>query len=396
MKVIYTAAHGGFASEHAPLGGGAAVCDMLCAEWARTRPFEFELYKPRGVSGAAITSFDTRAYARFCRDFGQASTEFIQKHDPKHTAVLVNDISEGPDFKSLHAQGYKIITLWHVDVVAYIASMYAKGFVSPRTLVTLDSVLGWLFPEILSLIFDKQADCLAYSFAHFVPAPDVKQTIIETYPRINSGKIDVLPWGAPPSSDPPASRDAARAAFGIPGDAFVMLTLSRLSPEKNQQLLLEALYSWEQRPDFPSRPMYVLLCGAAAYMQGAKHEAMLRAKAARLRKTRVIFAGHVHGQRKREAFGAADLYVFPSKHESYGLTLMEAFQAGLPALTLNHAGAAAVMEPSFGAMTTPAGFLGALQQLYSADLPAMGAAAREYAAARPFANAAAKIAARLK
>lgn len=395
MKVIYTAAHGGFASEHAPLGGGAAVCDMLCAEWAHARPFELELYKPRGVTGADITSFDTRSYARFCREFGQASTEFIQRHDPRTTAVLVNDISEGPDFKALHAQGYKIITLWHVDVVAYIASMYAKGLVSPRTLVRLDAAFGWMFPEILSLIFDKQSDCLEYSFAHIVPAPDVKQTILETYRHINSGKIDVVPWGAPPNSEPPAPREAARAAFGIPKDAFVMLTLSRLSPEKNQQLLLDALHAWEQRPDFPAQPMYVLLCGAAAYMQGARHEAMLRSKAARLKKTKVIFAGHVHGQRKREAFGAADLYVFPSKHESYGLTLMEAFQAGLPALTLNHAGAAAVMEPAFGEMVTPSNFLSALRRLFAADLRSMGAAARDYAAARPFSAAAERIAARL-
>jgi hypothetical protein len=47
-------------------------------------------------------------------------------------------------------------------------------------------------------------------------------------------------------------------------------------------------------------------------------------------------------------------------------------------------------------MTTSADFLGALQRLVSADLPAIGAAARDYAAARPFAAAAAKIAARLK
>ena len=395
MKVIYTAAHGGFAAEHAPLGGGAAVCDMLCAEWARTRPFELELYKPRGVTGAAITSFDTKAYARFCREFGQASTEFILKHDPRTTAVLVNDISEGPDFKLLHAQGYRIVTLWHVDVVAYIASMYAKGLVSPRTLVKLDAAFGWMFPDMLNLVFDKQSDCLDYSFAHIVPTPDVKQTILETYSHINSGKIDVVPWGAPPTSEPPAPRDAARAAFGIPHDAFVMLTLSRLSPEKNQQLLLDALYSWEQQRNFPARPMYVLVCGAAAYMQGARHEASLRANAARLRKTKVIFAGHVHGQRKREAFGAADLYVFPSKHESYGLTLMEAFQAGLPALTLKHVGAAALMDPAFGVMTTRSGFLPALQRLVSAGLPAMGAAARDHASAHPFAGAAARVAARL-
>ena len=38
----------------------------------------------------------------------------------------------------------------------------------------------------------------------------------------------------------------------------------------------------------------------------------------------MVFPGYVTGERKRAFFALADLYVFPSRHESYGLTLLEA------------------------------------------------------------------------
>jgi glycosyltransferase involved in cell wall biosynthesis len=121
-------------------------------------------------------------------------------------------------------------------------------------------------------------------------------------------------------------------------------------------------------------------------------EAMLRAKAAQLRNIKVVFPGHVHGQQKQAHFSAADLYVFPSRHESYGLTLMEAFQYGLPAITLDHAGARAVMQPEFGAVATKETFLPKLQQLVAEDLPAKGRAARAFAQNHSFSAAAAKLA----
>jgi len=388
VKVLLLAAHGGFRDEGAPLGGGAAVCDLLLAEWARTQPFEVQLFRPERLSGRQIVDFDTRAYARFCREFGAASTAFVLGHDPRGVVVVSNDISEGPDFRLLAARGYRVVTLWHVDVVAYIAAMYARGRVSPRTLVRLERVFGWLGPSILNLIFAKQRDCLRHSRAHVLPSPAMKATILDTFPEVAEGKLHVVPWGAPPADEQPLPpRAEARGAFGIPVDATVLLLLSRLSPEKNQQALFSALRGF--------RPVHVLICGAAAYMQGRSHEALLRSMAASLPNVTAIFAGHVQGERKRQALAAADLYVFPSKHESYGLTLMEAFQAGLPALTLDHAGAAAVMRPEFGAVATERTLRDELARLLRADLPAMGRAAREYALRHPFREAAARVAERV-
>ncbi|HEU0123482.1 MAG TPA: glycosyltransferase family 4 protein [Bryobacteraceae bacterium] len=394
MKVLYTAAHGGFAGEHAPLGGGAAVCDMLTAEWTRTRPFDFELFTPASATGHEIVRFDTVGYARFSREFEAASTAAIRSWNPKQTVVLVNDIAEGPDFRSLSAEGYRLATVWHVDVVAYIASIYCRDLLAPESLTSLHRRLGGIYPDVLQLIFQKQADCVHHSAAHFVPSPAMKEIIVRCYPLADPHRIHVLPWGAPPVL-PTLKKEQARRALGVPDNALVLLTLSRLSPEKNQQLLLDALAEWESRPGFPTRPVYAVICGGAAYMHGQKHAALLRKKAARLRKTKVLFPGHVHGQQKQNYFSAADLYVFPSRHESYGLTLMEAFRYGLPALTLDHAGARAVMRPGFGAVAEPATFLDALQSLAASDLRAKGAAARSFAESHPFSQSAATLAAAL-
>ena len=387
MKVLYTAAHGGFAGEHAPLGGGAAVFEMLTAEWSATKPFALLRCTPQTVTGHDIIGFNTASYARFARGFEAASTKAIREHDPAGTVVLVNDIAEGPDFQALRE--YRVATVWHVDVVAYIAAIYCRGWVRPETLVGLHRRIGSLYPDVLQLIFQKQADCVRYSAAHIVPSPAMKEIILRCYPDTDPGKIHVLPWGAPPAAGP-FDKQEARNKLGLPGDALVLLTLSRLSPEKNQQLLLDALAHWERRPDCPR--IHVCICGGAAYMHGRKHEELLRAKAAALTKTTVTFAGHVHGEQKRLYFSAADLYVFPSRHESYGLTLMEAFQYGLPALTLDHAGARAVMQPGFGAVATEATFSNALHMLAASDLTAQGRAAQAFAARHPFAHAAAELA----
>ena len=76
---------------------------------------------------ADIVHFSERDYARFSREFERASTEEILKHDPRDTVVLANDVSEGPDFAAL--RDYRIFTIYHVDVVAYVADIYFRGLV---------------------------------------------------------------------------------------------------------------------------------------------------------------------------------------------------------------------------------------------------------------------------
>ena len=68
----------------------------------------------------------------------------------------------------------------------------------------------------------------------------------------------------------PGDPEPLRREFGVPHDARVLLTLSRISPEKGQDLLLEALLEWERRDDFPQHPLWLFVCGDAAFMQGQR------------------------------------------------------------------------------------------------------------------------------
>ncbi len=395
--MIYSAAHAVAGGEPVPIGGGGAICRQLTREWRRAQPFELEVIGPV-ESGAALVSFDERRYARFCREFSEMATARILREDPRHTVVLVNDISEAPDFRRLAEAGFAIVTIYHVDVVAYVSAIYLGGRVAPETTVRWFDRLGWLpHPRTLDLVWARQRDSVRYSKALVVPSAEMQIVLERCYPLVASGKVHVLPWGAPPA--PPADPQAAarlRAELGIPPDAFVLLTLSRISPEKGQDTLLEALLDWERQPGFPSTPIYLCLCGEAAFMKGKAHMARLRCLASRLRRIQTFFPGHVSGARKQAFFDLADLYVFPSRHESYGLTLMEALQAGLAAVCLDHHGAREILRPEFGALASPATLWQTIDAMLArTDRKQLGENASRYAAAHPMEATAARLAALL-
>jgi glycosyltransferase involved in cell wall biosynthesis len=406
LTVLYTAAHGGFEPDAAPLGGGAAIADWLTSEWSRTRPFDLRLLTPRSTLGAQgpsardLTRYGEREYGRFCRRFEAAATEVILEYDPASTVVLCNDLAEGPDFWTLHRRGYRLFTIYHVDVVAYIAAIYARGLLRPRTLARLYEVAQFLpVPDILRLIFEKQWAASEYSRGLIVPSAAMKDLLLETYDRLPPEKIHVLPWGLPdePEDVEAIAAEAARirSEFSMPEDALTLLTLSRISPEKGQDRLLEALLDWERLGELPERPLWVFLCGEAAYMQGRRYERRLRALAEGIRGARIVFPGHVTGVRKRALLALANLYVFPSRHESYGLTLLEAMRAGLPAVCFDHGGAREVMRPEFGAIVSSRGqLIAALEMLLNDDpLRAQcGEAARRFARKQRFEDSAARLA----
>ncbi len=399
-QVLYLAAHG-FAEDTLPLGGGAAVCAQLLREWSRTKPFAVRLIGPpilgaQAPSGRDLVGHSERQYADFCRRFEAAATAEVLRHDPACTRVLVNDISEGPDFRRLAAAGFDLVTIYHVDVVAYVAAIYGRGLISPERLVR------WYerFPlgGMARLVFEKQRDSLRYSGAVVVPSQSMREVLLRCYPDTPPDKIHVLPWGVPDCEydDATVAAEVARLRreFGIPDDALVLLTLSRISPEKGQDRLLHALIEWERRADFPPRPLWLFLCGDAAYMQGRRFRQRLEALAGRLRKTRAIFPGHVTGLRKQAFFALADLYVFPSRHESYGLTLVEALRAGLPAVCLDHHGAREVMRPECGLLVPPEQMREAIASLLldPGRRARMSQAARDYGGTLRFSDTAAKLA----
>ena len=380
------------------MGGGAAVCDHLVAEWSRTQPFPFQLISPADLgagapSGAQLVRFGEKDYAQFSREFERLCTDEILRHDPVVTVILANDISEGPDFAKLGARGYRVFTIYHVDVVAYVSAIYFRGLIRPEITVRWYPRLSRVLPPMARLVWEKQEASVRHSRGLIVPSEGMREVLLRCYPWCDPAKIHVLPWGSWTEAAS-VHPQPLRREFDVPPDAQILLTLSRISPEKGQDLLLDALYEWEARTDFPERPLYLFICGDAAFMQGRRYMEKLKRSAARLRKTRVIFPGYVTGDRKAAFFAMADLFVFPSRFESYGLTLLEALACGLPAVCLDHVGARSVMREEFGAIVQPSGLRPALARLLEdhSTRKRMSEAARRFAGRERFSARAAELA----
>lgn len=119
----------------------------------------------------------------------------------------------------------------------------------------------------------------------------------------------------------PVGRDAARAAVGLPIEAFVVGHIGRMLPQKNHLFLVEVFNAVVQRrPD-----AHLLLVG-----DGSGRAAIEQAAERMGLRDRV----HLVGIRMDVArcLEAMDVFVFPSIHEGLGLVLIEAQAAGLPCL----------------------------------------------------------------
>jgi len=414
-KVLYAAAHSGFNLGEVPLGGGAAVAQHLVEEWGKAKPFELKVLGPSLLKESApqqkdLVRYSELQYARFCRQFEKRLTETILQYDPANTVVLCNDVSEGPDFKTLAEKGYSIFTIYHVDVVDYFTTFYLHSWLKPDTTTSLYRKicrlgLAWAVPDVLKLVWEKQESSVRYSKGLVVPSQRMKEILLRCYPDLEASRVHVLPWGV--WEEPIASQGIEMAksqilkAYLIPEGASVLLMLSRISPEKGQDRLLKALAMWESRTDYPTQGVCLFIAGEAAYMMGKKYENELRKMASSLKRTQVHFVGYAAGAKKKALFEMADLYVFPSKHESYGLTLLEALHAGLPVLTTPSYGAKEVFKPEFGDMiamgsepSVPGLLVEGLKRLLvdRARLQGMGEVASVWAKSQNFSNVASALA----
>jgi glycosyltransferase involved in cell wall biosynthesis len=410
--LIFTAAHGGFSGLGVPLGGGATISDWLVDEWRRTCDVEIDLIAPSilgasAPSGHDITAFNEREYARFCIEFSRAATERILSADPLQCAVLVNDISEAPDFDRIARAGFRIVTIYHVDVVDYIAAIYCHGLVPAATLAR-----GWelirpfaarMAPSILRLIFERQRDSLRFSSRVVVPSNRMKEILLRAYPGTPRERIEVVAWGVrkdeAPEEDVKRELESVRREFGLDPGRPAVLCLSRISPEKGQDLFLKGLIELERQGAFRESAPDLLICGAPAFMRGQTHMDLLCSLSARLSRVRVHFPGHVTGARKLAMLRAAWVYAFPSRHESYGLTLAEALAEGLPAVAFRNAGAAEILDGGRGVLVEPGSggavrFASEVVELLS-DEPRrerFSLSARQWAQTHLFKDAAARIA----
>jgi glycosyltransferase involved in cell wall biosynthesis len=428
--LIFVGSHLGYPMDRTPLGGGAMVGLQLARHWTPDGGGRLAVLGsgPQAPSAAAqyvrlagrpegLVELDELAYARFCREFEAATTEWIlartAEFKPSETAVVVNDISEGPTLGRLTRAGFRVLSIWHVDVVDYFNKLYLRRFLAPERLTRLHERLraagaDWALPDVLNLVFDKQRETVVRSTRIVVPSSAMAETIRRCYGDLIGDdevrrRVQVIPWGVWAEDPSPADLNRSeelRDYHEIGPETFTLMTLSRISPEKGIHLLLEALRLLEAGGRLSGRDVRLFVCGEPAFMMGQAYHRQVKQAAARLKQVKVVFPGYLDAAAKRAYFRLPQLFVSPSIHESYGLNVVEAMHAGLPVLASDHYGVRDTLPPEAGLLVhypspkkAPPLLAEGLLRLMSdrARLAEMGKAARAAVEAMPFSAAAAAV-----
>jgi glycosyltransferase involved in cell wall biosynthesis len=141
-------------------------------------------------------------------------------------------------------------------------------------------------------------------------------------------KISVIPYGVD-ERFVPVDRDEARQrilqAYGLSGPYLIAVGL--LQPRKNLARLLEAFAL--VAPDHPDLKLAVV--GATGWGNEPFHE---RLRELRLQ-DRVVLCGSVPAEDLPALYSAAEMLVYPSLYEGFGLPPLEAMRCGTPVVASN-------------------------------------------------------------
>ncbi|MFY0565280.1 glycosyltransferase family 4 protein [Archangium lansingense] len=150
-------------------------------------------------------------------------------------------------------------------------------------------------------------------------------------PRLRyRGRLDVIHWAVDSERFGSVDRREARSALGIPQDAFVLLSIGRISPfSKGDLLPLLGLFR-DLRASNPERNLRLVIAGS---VDVASYNTVLQGHARALGVTEHIqWLGGVEPSRRHLVHAAADVFVSlnDATGEGFGLTPLEALASGVP------------------------------------------------------------------
>jgi glycosyltransferase involved in cell wall biosynthesis len=163
-------------------------------------------------------------------------------------------------------------------------------------------------------------------------------------------ELPVIPLGVDVQGLQGGDRAGTRARLGIPPDAVVLLALGRFTEYDKMDLfpLVQVFSRVRARRPAGARPLHLLLAGAR---QGTKTPEMLAlwAKAFGVADAMTLSIDFADAD-KRHLLAAADIFVSPCDNlqETFGISVVEALAAGLPAVVSDFDGYRDTVTPDVG------------------------------------------------
>ena len=237
-----------------------------------------------------------------------------------------------PGLKSI----YKIITTFKPDIVhahhpfqvGFFANLLADNFKVPLVFTyhtRYDSYAekyAKFLPKKFKIKFiEKSVDDFCYKTNLIISPSHFLKEILQK--RYKKNKITVIPSALPQFTRTNISKNGARKKLNLFFGKKMLLNVSRLSREKNLEVLVSAM---KYLPD------NYFLC----FVGVGPEEKNLKKLTERLKlQEKIVFAGKVPHSKIHLYYCSADIFVFSSKTETQGLVFLEAMHFGLPIIAVD-------------------------------------------------------------
>lgn len=217
-----------------------------------------------------------------------------------------------------------------LHVPHYNVPIFYRG----KMITTIHDLTHLVLPEFLPNKFAKfyakfmMKMAIKKSFKIITVSENTKKDIIE-YFKVDSDKIEVIYNGV---GEEFVKKDKKKTQyvykkFNIPTNKKVLMYVGNLKPHKNLERLLEAYSKTKCKKD-----TCLLLVGKAF-----ENYNVLEDKEKELRiNNNVIHTGIVSQEELVDLYNIADLFIFPSLYEGFGLPVLESLKCGTPVICSNN------------------------------------------------------------
>lgn len=264
------------------------------------------------------------------------------------------------EFDVVVGNGHTLTKCHHVNLCQFVHGAWIRSRVHPSRLAK--GPKSWY--QYLYTRYNAQAERRSYSNARFVVAPSnlIRDELLSI--GVPEDKIRVIYNGVDLDEFQPG--DVDRHALGLPSESPLALFVGDIcSRRKNLDTTLHAVAK------VPNVRLAI-----AGKVKGSPYPALAR---------QLGIESRVHFLNFRKDVGtimrAVDMFVFPSRYDTFGLVVLEAMASGLPVVTAASVGASELMTPETGIVLGDAENADALAdaiRVYSDPMrrSAAGAAAR--------------------
>ncbi len=221
--------------------------------------------------------------------------------------------------------------VYHATDLYFQPSAKAK-----KNIITIYDLTTVLFPEYheaLNIEKDRLKGEQLAKFDHIVAISNSTRNDIVEHFKVPEERISVLPCGVDSVYEAPVflPRDELTNAVNIPQNMRYILSVSTIEPRKNIIGALEAFRIFATRN--PSlKDVGLVLCGP----MGWSNQSLQNYLKSYPFSDRVIFSGYVPLDLMPSLYRHAELFIYLSFYEGFGIPILEAMKSGCPVICGNN------------------------------------------------------------